>query len=114
MARPRTGKALTAPETAPSTVREQVLAKRDLLRTLARAHGAVSLELFGSTARREDRPDSDIDMMVELEEGRSLIDLITLGEDLQAALGRKVDLVSKSSLKPRVLSKARKDAVRLV
>ncbi len=133
MARPRTGKALSAAERmrryrvrrraaglravytwSPSNVRDQVLAKVELIRTLARAHGAVSIELFGSAARGEDRPDSDIDVMVELEQGRSLLDLISLEDDLQAALGRKVDTVSKSAMKPRVLARARKDAVRLV
>ena len=133
MPRPRSGKALTAAERmrryrvrrraagmrpvatwAPSSVREQVLAKADLIRTLAKAHGAVSVELFGSAARGEDRPDSDIDVMVELEEGRSLLDLIGLGDDLEAALGRKVDTVSKSAMKPRVLARASKDAVRIV
>lgn len=133
MARPRTGKALSAAERmrryrvrrraaglravstwTPSSVRDQVLAKADLIRTLAKAHGAVSVELFGSAARGEDRPDSDIDVMVELEEGRSLLDLISLGDDLEAALGRKVDTVSKPAMKPRVLARARKDAVRVV
>src|SRR5687767_11025868 len=133
MPRPRSGKALTAAERmrryrvrrraagmrpvatwAPSSVRDQVLAKADLIRTLAKAHGAVSVELFGSAARGEDRPDSDIDVMVELEEGRSLLDLIGLGDDLGAALGRKVDTVSKSAMKPRVLARASKDAVRIV
>ena len=133
MPRPRSGKALTAAERmrryrvrrraagmrpvatwAPSSVRDQVLAKADLIRTLAKAHGAVSVELFGSAARGEDRPDSDIDVMVELEKGRSLLDLIGLGDDLEAALGRKVDTVSKSAMKPRVLARASKDAVRIV
>ena len=123
MPRPRTGKALTAAERmrryrarrrAPGSVRDQVLAKLALIRSLARAHGAVSIELFGSGARREDRPDSDIDLMVELEEGRSLLDLIGLEQDLEAALGRKVDAIHKRSMKPRVLASARKEAVRLV
>jgi predicted nucleotidyltransferase len=98
----------------PRRVRDQVLAKADLIRTLARAHGAVSIELFGSAARGEDRPDSDIDVMVEMEEGRSLLDLIALGDDLEAALGRRVEAVSKRALKPRVLARASKDAVRIV
>lgn len=133
MARPRTGKALSAAERmrryrvrrraaglravaawAPSRIRDQVMAKADLIRTLAKAHGAVSIELFGSAARGEDRPDSDIDVMVELEEGRSLLDLIGLSDDLEAALGRRVDTVSKSAMKPRVLARALKDAVRVV
>ena len=52
--------------------------------------------------------------LVELEPGRSLLDLIGLGEDLQAALGRRVDAVSKAGMKPRVLAQARRDAVRIV
>lgn len=98
----------------PRSARDQVLAKVELIRTLARAHGATSLELFGSAARGGERPESDLDFLVELEPGRSLLDLIGLGDDLQAALGRKVDAVSKSSLKPRVLTRARKEAIRLL
>ena len=99
---------------APNSVRDQVLAKAELIRTLARAHGALSVELFGSAARGDDRPDSDIDVMVEMEAGRSLLDLIGLCDDLQAALGRKVETVSKRAMKPRVLARAKKDAVRIV
>ena len=93
---------------------DDVLGKAGLIRTLAAAHGARSLELFGSAARGEDTPASDLDFMVELEPGRSLLDLIGLGEDLQAALGRRVDAVSKAGMKPRVLAQARRDAVRIV
>ena len=98
----------------PRFAREQVLAKKELIRSLAKAHGATSIELFGSAARGEDRPDSDIDFMVELESGRSLLDLIGLGEDLHAVLGRRVETVSKSGMKRRVLAQARKDAIRVV
>lgn len=52
--------------------------------------------------------------MVELERGRSLLELIALNQDLEAALGRKVDAVSKFAMKPRVLARARKEAVRVV
>jgi hypothetical protein len=133
MSRPRTGKALTAAERmrryrarrsaeglrsvatwAPRSIRKQVLAKADLIRTLAKAHGAISIELFGSAARGEDRRDSDIDLMVEFEPGRSLLDLIGLSDDLRAALGRNVEAVSKPAMKPRVLAQARKEAVRIV
>jgi uncharacterized protein len=133
MVRPRTGKALGAAERmrryrarkratglrevtlwAPQRAREEVVRKADLIRTLARAHGARSVELFGSAARGEDRPQSDLDFMVELEPGRSLLDLIGLSEDLQAALGRKVETVSRSAMKPRVLAEASRDAIRIV
>jgi predicted nucleotidyltransferase len=133
MSRPRTGRALTAAERmrryrarrsaqglrtvatwAPRGIREQVLAKADLIRSLAKAHGAISIELFGSGARGQDRRDSDIDLMVELQPGRSLLDLIGLSDDLAAALGRKVEAVSKRAMKPRVLAQARKEALRIV
>jgi len=133
MARPRTGKALSAAERmrryragrlaaglrsvtrwTPQGAREQVLAKADVIRSLARAHGAVSIELFGSAARGEDNPGSDVDFMVELERGRSLLDLIGLGEDLQAVLGRRVDAFSKAALKPRVRAQASREAIRIV
>ena len=93
--------------------RKAVMRKQALLRTLAKAHGARSVELFGSAARGEDRPGSDLDFLVELEPGRSLLDLIGLAEDLQEALGRKVEAVTAAGMKPRVLAEARRDAVRI-
>ena len=98
----------------PGAARDEVLGKARLIRTLATAHGARTVELFGSAARGEERPGSDLDFMVELESGRSLLDLIGLGEDLQAAFGRKVETVTKAGMKPRVLAQARKDAIRIV
>ncbi len=94
--------------------RDDVRRKSSLIRTLARAHGARSVELFGSAARGEERPGSDLDFMVELEPGRSLLDLIGLGVDLQAVLGRKVETITRAGMKPRVLAQARKDAIRIV
>ena len=133
MVRPRTGKALSVAERMrryrvrrreaglraattwkPTHALDDILRKTDLIRTLARAHGASSIELFGSAARREDRPDSDLDFMVELEPGRSLLDLVALNQDLAAALGRKVEAFTKAGLKPRVLAQAQKEAIRIV
>ncbi len=133
MARPRTGKALTAAERmrryrvrrkaaglrsavswTPQKLRDQVLAKAELIQSLAKAHGASSVELFGSAARGEERPDSDIDVMVEMAPGRSLLDLIALNHDLEALLGRKVEVVSKAGMKPRVLAQARREALKVV
>jgi hypothetical protein len=96
------------------TGRDEVLRRQALIRTLAKAHGARSVELFGSAARGEDLPGSDLDFMVELEAGRSLLDLIGFAEDLQEALGRKVEAVTAAGMKRRVLAEARRDAVRIV
>jgi hypothetical protein len=123
MARPSTGKAQSAAERmrryrarrrAAGAARAAVLRKSTLVRSLARAHGARSIALFGSAARGEERPGSDLDFLVELEPGRSLLDLIGLSEDLQALFGRKVEAVSAGGAKPRVLAAARKDAIRIV
>ena len=96
------------------SLREQVLAKTGLVRTLALAHGARSVELFGSAARGEERPESDIDLLVELERGRSLLDLTALGNDLEEAFDRKVDVVEKSAAKARVRESARRDGVKIL
>jgi len=74
-------------------------------------HGAKNIRLFGSVARGEERPDSDVDFLVELEEGRSLMDLGGLLMDLQKLLGRNVDVVTEKGLhwyiKDRVLHEAK-------
>ena len=60
--------------------------------------------LFGSAARGDDRPDSDIDVLVELPERASLFDFINLQLDLEDALGKKVDLIEYIMIKPALKS----------
>ena len=71
--------------------------RRDILR-LAAQHGARNVRLFGSVARGEARQDSDIDVLVEFEPGRTLLDRIGLMQDLEDLLGRKVDVVTEKAL----------------
>jgi predicted nucleotidyltransferase len=75
--------------------------RQEILRIAAR-HGARNVRLFGSAARGEDRPDSDLDLLVEMEAGRSLLDLVALGQDLEDLLHRKVDVLTDSSMHPAV------------
>lgn len=74
-------------------------------------HGVKRVRIFGSVARGDDRPDSDIDLLVEYAEGVTLFDVIDIQEKLENHLGRKVDLVTLNSmygaLKDRVLNEAR-------
>lgn len=98
----------------PRTLRARVLEKRDLLQTLARAHGATSLDLFGSAARGDEQRDSDLDFIVDLEPGRSLLDLIGLANDLEAVFERKVDVATRDSLKPGVRANAEREALRIL
>ena len=71
---------------------------------LCRQYRVRELSLFGSAARGEMRPDSDIDMLVEFlpDAGIDLVDYAGLMLDLSHLLGRKVDLVSKNGLKPLI------------
>ncbi|MCC7361925.1 MAG: nucleotidyltransferase family protein [Anaerolineales bacterium] len=95
--------------TAP--VEQLLLAKRQAILELAAKRGARNVRVFGSIVRGEADADSDIDLLVDLEPGRSLFDLGGLLMDLQALLGRPVDLVTEAGLRPRlrrqVLAEAR-------
>lgn len=77
---------------------------------LAMRHGARNVRVFGSLARGEGRDDSDLDLLVTLEEGRSLLDLVGLKQDLEDLVHRPVDVVTEqalsSYLRDRVLSEA--------
>ncbi len=91
-----------------------VLAQRRLLRTIATAHGVRSMSLFGSAARGEAGPASDLDFVIELEKGRSLVDLVGVKHDLEALYERQVDVFTRRSLKPAVLAAARADLIRVL
>jgi uncharacterized protein len=64
--------------------------------------GATKAALFGSYARGDNRPDSDIDLLVELPKGLSLLDLAGIKLNLEEALGKAVDLVEYHTIKPRI------------
>lgn len=71
--------------------------RREILE-IAAEHGAKNIRVFGSFARGEAGPDSDLDLLVDMEPGRSLLDLGELMLDLRDLLGRKVDVVTETSL----------------
>jgi predicted nucleotidyltransferase len=85
--------------------------KRNAVMALAAKHGAKNLRIFGSTARGESGPGSDIDLLVKMENDRSLLDLSALRLDLVDLLGVKVDVVSEDGLywllRRRILKEAR-------
>lgn len=72
--------------------------KRDDIFRLSELHGAKNVRVFGSVARDEAGPESDIDFLVDLEQGRSLLDLSGLLVDLEQLLGRRVDIVTERGL----------------
>ena len=76
--------------------------KRDEILRIAGRYGATNIRIFGSTARGEGGPESDIDLLIDLEHGRSLLDLIAIKQDLQDLLGCKVDVVTEAAISPRI------------
>ncbi len=87
--------------------------KREAILQLAAKHGAQNLRVFGSVARREADEQSDVDFLVDMEPGRSLLDMGGLLMDLRELLGREVDIVTERGLKPRIREKVLKEAVAL-
>ncbi|HET8577205.1 MAG TPA: nucleotidyltransferase family protein [Methylomirabilota bacterium] len=92
---------------------EMLKAYRDEILRLAEQHGARNVRVFGSVARGDAGPDSDVDLLIDLEEGRSLFDHARLQVALERLLNRKVDVVSARGLKPRIRDRVLRDAVPL-
>jgi uncharacterized protein len=88
-----------------STIREQ---KHTL-----HAMGVKTLEIFGSTARGDARPDSDIDLLVEFQQPASFDRYMDLKLYLEDLTGRRVDLVTRTALKPRLRTSIEAEAVRV-
>jgi uncharacterized protein len=86
--------------------------KEEILRIAAK-YGAYNLRVFGSVARGEARPDSDIDFLVDLEPGRNLLDRIALIQDLEELLNRKIDVAKPSNLHELIKDKVLNEAVPL-
>jgi predicted nucleotidyltransferase len=93
------------------TIERLLVEKREDILRLAASRGARNVRIFGSAARGTARDDSDIDILVDVESGRSLLDVVGLWLDLQELLGRKVDLLTEGGvhrlLRDRIMSEAR-------
>jgi predicted nucleotidyltransferase len=82
-------------------LRVLVESRREQAMAIAARHHASRVRLFGSAARGEDRPDSDIDLLVDFDQDSSLFDLMRMARELEASFGRAVDVVSAGGLKSR-------------
>ena len=82
-------------------LRVLVESRREQVMAIASRHHASRVRLFGSAARGEDRPDSDIDLLVDFDEDSSLFDLMRMSRELEELLGRAVNVVSAGGLKSR-------------
>jgi uncharacterized protein len=83
------------------------------IRRIAARHGARTIRVFGSSARDTAGPDSDIDLLVDLEPGRSLLDLVAIKQDVEDVIGRSVDVVTEAGLSPYLRQRVLAEAVPL-
>lgn len=86
--------------------------RQEILR-IAGQYGASEVRIFGSAAKGRSGIGSDVDVLVKLEPGRSLLDIIALKQDLEDLLGRKVDLVTEASISPYIREQVLREAVSL-
>lgn len=93
------------------TIERLLAEEREEILRLAASRGARNVRVFGSVARGEAKENSDIDLLVDVEAGRSLLDIVGLWLDLEILLGRKVDLLTEGGvnrhLRETILTEAR-------
>lgn len=92
---------------------EALRARRQEILSSACDHGAHNVRVFGSTVRGEATAGSDVDLLVEMEPGRSLVDLVGLWQDLKDLLGVEVDVLSEGGVSPYLHERIHAEAVPL-
>jgi predicted nucleotidyltransferase len=95
------------------TTADSLRSRRAEILDIARKRGARNVRIFGSVARGDAGPDSDVDILVEFEPGRSLLDHAGLMLDLSELLGCKVDVATDRGLRPRIRDRVLLEAVPL-
>ena len=89
---------------------DEIRAKRDEIYAIARRHKAEKLWVFGSCARKEEKPGSDVDLLVKFNDKASMLDLVHIRNGVRSIVMRDVDVVSSRGLSPflgkRILSEA--------
>jgi predicted nucleotidyltransferase len=99
---------------APAQIDLRLLrARREEILGSAAEHGASNVRVFGSMARGESDAASDVDLLVEMEPGRSLIDLVGLWQDLEDMLGTHVDVLSDGGVSPHLRERIYAEAISL-
>ena len=88
-----------------------IKARREEILRICESHGGHNVRVFGSVARGEETTQSDIDILLEFEKGRSLFDQIGLIDDLTEFFHQKVDVVSEPALNRHIREQVLKEAV---
>ena len=87
--------------------------RRENILKIAKDHGATNIKIFGSYARGDEQPGSDLDLLIELEPGRSLLDIIAIKQDIEDMINRRVDVVTARALSPYIREEIIKEAIAL-
>lgn len=95
------------------SIRQLLRTKRKQILEIAARHGARKVRVFGSVARGTARRGSDVDFLVDMDEGRSLLDHSALVLELERLLKRPVDVASERGLRPSLRKDVLKDAIAL-
>ena len=77
---------------------------------ILRKHGAKRIEIFGSLARGDATTKSDIDVIVEFKERKSLLELVGIEQELEEKLGKKIDLLTREAISPYLINRIKKEA----
>jgi predicted nucleotidyltransferase len=88
-------------------------AKKEEILDVVHRHGGRNVRIFGSRARGEATLDSDVDILIDLEAGRSLLDIVAIKQDLEDLLGCSVDVVKEAAVSPYIREKVLSEAVSL-
>jgi len=94
-------------------INDLVSKNREEILTIAHKYGARNVRLFGSAARGRTSIRSDVDLLVEMEPGSSLIDIVAIKQDLEDLLGCKVDVVTENALSPYIRDEVLREAMSL-
>jgi hypothetical protein len=95
------------------TTLETLRQRKAEIESLAQRHGAHGVRIFGSVARGEDTEESDIDVLVEMNEESSLLDLMRLQQALETMLNRRADILTVGGINPYLKNRILAEAVPL-
>ena len=90
---------------------DEIRAKRDEIYSIAKRHKAEKLWVFGSCARKEERPGSDVDLLVKFSDDASLLDIVHIRDGVRDLFSRVVDIVSDRGLSPYIGESIKNEAV---
>ena len=94
-------------------IKELLESRRKEILDLAGTYGAKNIRVFGSAARGEGGPTSDLDLLVDMERGRNLLDLVGFWQDLEELLGCRVDVITDGGISPYLRERIYAEAIPL-